>query len=91
MLPCIYMPCIIFMYPHLQSIQTALDEALPSRLDSLQSALLEEGQPFTTYSFLLPYLPYAPQKALASIYEVYWRYVQYYSNVSLCVFNTAYM
>ena len=57
-----------------QDITAALDVALPAKLNAFISSLQPGGQPFTTSSFYLPYLVYAPLKAMTNIYGVYRRY-----------------
>ena len=52
---------------------TTLEDALPAKTEGLYQALLVDGQPFTTHSFHVPYLPYAPYKALVNITDVYRR------------------
>ena len=49
----------------------AVNSVAPGKI---QSALMYESQPFTTHSLFLPYLTFAPQKALSNIYGTYWRY-----------------
>lgn len=56
-----------------QAIILALDSALPAKPEGLSQSLLVDGQPFTTHSFHVPYLPFAPQKALVNILDVYRR------------------
>ena len=58
---------------NLQVILSAVNEALPSMTERLYQSLLVEGQPFTTHSFHVPYLPYAPHKALVNIADVFRR------------------
>jgi hypothetical protein len=55
-----------------ESITTAVDELLPNKLQEFLNILVVDDQPFTTSSLYLPYLRYAPFKALANIYELYW-------------------
>jgi len=61
------------LYP--QAISDAVDALLPSLPRTLTSTLSVQGQPFVDSTFYLPYLPYAPQKALANIFSVYRRYL----------------
>ena len=61
------------LYP--QAISDAVDTLLPSLPPTLTSTLSVQGQPFFDSTFYLPYLPYAPQKALANIFSVYRRYL----------------
>jgi len=57
----------------LEAISNAVDALLPSLPLTLTSTLSVQGQPFLDSTFYLPYLPYAPQKALANIFSVYRR------------------
>ena len=57
----------------LQMITSALNSLLPAKLNSFISSLQPGDQPFTSSSFYLPYLQYAPQKAMNNIYSVYRR------------------
>lgn len=71
---------------HTQSISDAVDTLLPSLPPTLTSSLSVQGQTFVDSTFYLPYLPYAPQKALANIFSVYRRYSDtlYYNNGDGC-------
>ena len=66
------------VHPYISSqvILSALSNALPSMTEALQQSLLVDGQPFTTHSFHVPYIPYAPQKALVNILDVHRRWVE---------------
>ncbi len=51
---------------------STLESVLPLKLDAFLQSLLKDDQPFTVQSELVPYLKYAPQTALAGIYDIYW-------------------